>query len=87
MLRRQAEWLAQHRSAKVAIEGHADERGTREYNLALGDRRAFAVSRYLLTLGVLPEQIVKVVSYGKERPDALGTDESAWRLNRRIPPR
>lgn len=66
----------------VTIEGHADERGTREYNLALGDRRAVAVKKYLVGLGLSPNQMT-TISYGKERPAVEGHDESAWAKNRR----
>ena len=64
------------------IEGHADERGTREYNLALGDRRANATKDYLVALGINPSRI-KTISYGKERPAAIGSNETAWAQNRR----
>lgn len=77
---------AQYLSANggnVVLEGHADERGTREYNLALGERRAEAVARYLTVLGVTGQQI-ETVSYGEERPASLGHDESSWSLNRRV---
>ncbi len=66
----------------MTIEGHADERGTREYNLALGDRRATAVRNYLVALGVDPNRIV-TISYGKERPALVGNNEAAWSQNRR----
>jgi len=66
----------------VVIEGHADERGSEEYNLALGERRAEAVRRYLEALGVAESQL-RIVSYGESKPAALGSDEAAWRLNRR----
>lgn len=69
-------------SYKIKIEGHADERGTRDYNLALGQRRAEAVKTYLLNAGIAVERIT-VVSYGKERPLALGSDDYAWSRNRR----
>ena len=68
---------------KVVLEGHADERGTREYNLALGERRAESVERYLTVLGVSSSQI-ETVSYGEERPASLGHDDSSWSLNRRV---
>ena len=77
-----ARYLAEHPSASVTIEGHADERGTREYNMALGERRAKAVKRLLVAMGASADQI-SVISYGEERPAALGHDESAWALNRR----
>jgi len=68
---------------RVVLEGHADERGTREYNLALGERRAESIERYLTVLGVSGNQ-VETVSYGEERPASLGHDESSWSLNRRV---
>lgn len=78
----QAAWLARNPAARVTIEGHCDERGTREYNLALGDRRANAAKNYLAAKGVDAGRIT-TISYGKERPLALGSDESAWAQNRR----
>ncbi|KQN91911.1 hypothetical protein ASE90_03880 [Sphingomonas sp. Leaf67] len=78
----QAQWLARYPNVRVTIEGHCDERGTREYNLALGDRRANAASSYLATRGISPSRIT-TISYGKERPLALGSDEGAWAQNRR----
>ena len=66
----------------ISIEGHCDERGTREYNLALGERRANAAKDYLVQLGINPSRI-KTISYGKERPVALGSSEGAWAQNRR----
>ncbi len=81
-LRRQAAWLNVNADARVTIEGHADERGTREYNLALGDRRASATRGYLIAVGIDESRIDKT-SYGKERPVALGSDPSAWSQNRR----
>jgi peptidoglycan-associated lipoprotein len=78
----QATWLKQYPNVRVTIEGHADERGTRDYNLALGERRANAAKNYLATLGIDAGRI-STISYGKERPDALGSDESAWARNRR----
>jgi peptidoglycan-associated lipoprotein len=77
-----ADYLANNTQVSFTLEGHADERGTREYNLALGERRADAVRRLLIANGVSPAQ-VRVVSYGEERPAVLGHDESAWSLNRR----
>lgn len=68
---------------RVVLEGHADERGTREYNMALGERRAQAVQRYLVLQGVSPAQL-EPVSYGEERPMVMGHDESAWSQNRRV---
>jgi peptidoglycan-associated lipoprotein len=82
VLASQARWLAQYPQVRVTIEGHADERGTRDYNLALGERRANAARNYLASLGVDPSRIM-VVSYGKERPIALGSDEASWAQNRR----
>jgi peptidoglycan-associated lipoprotein len=78
----QAAWLARYPAVQVTIEGHADERGTREYNLALGDRRANAAKNYLAARGVSSSRMT-VISYGKERPDALGSDEDSWARNRR----
>ena len=78
----QATWLLRNTAVRVTIEGHADERGTRDYNLALGDRRANAAKNYLEARGV-PASRMTVISYGKERPEALGSDESAWAQNRR----
>ena len=82
MLKRIAMWMQQNPAVQLRIAGHADERGTREYNLALGERRAAAVRGYLASLGV-PAQHVDTVSYGKERPVAVGSDETAWAKNRR----
>ncbi|WP_353228356.1 peptidoglycan-associated lipoprotein Pal [Novosphingobium sp.] len=82
ILRSQAQWLARYPNRSVTIEGHCDERGTREYNLALGERRANAAKNYLVGLGVDAGR-VSTVSYGKERPVALGSDEAAWARNRR----
>lgn len=82
MLAAHAAYLAQHPDAQMTIEGHADERGSREYNIGLGERRARAVRDLMVLQGVAPRQLT-LVSYGEERPDALGHDESAWRLNRR----
>jgi peptidoglycan-associated lipoprotein len=78
----QAAWLRANSTVRVTIEGHADERGTRDYNLALGDRRANAAKNYLAAQGVDPSRM-SVISWGKERPEALGSDESAWAQNRR----
>ncbi|NOX77189.1 MAG: peptidoglycan-associated lipoprotein Pal [Gammaproteobacteria bacterium] len=78
-----AEYLTSHSDASLTLEGHADERGTREYNIALGERRAIAVQRLLTLQGVAASQM-RTVSYGEERPAALGHDEEAWRLNRRV---
>jgi|JI91814CRNA_FD_contig_31_3390558_length_589_multi_6_in_0_out_0_1 peptidoglycan-associated lipoprotein len=81
-LERQATWLNQHADINVVVEGHADERGTREYNLALGERRANAAKNVLVAAGVNASRIT-VISYGKERPAVLGADEGAWAQNRR----
>ncbi len=77
-----AEWMQANPAVVVVIEGHADERGTREYNLALGERRANSARNYLLALGVQPNR-VGVVSFGKERPAVVGSNEYAWAQNRR----
>lgn len=82
VLRKQAAWLNVHPNVNATVEGHADERGTREYNLALGERRASAVRGYFTALGIAGDRIRKV-SYGKERPEVLGSDEAAWSQNRR----
>ena len=81
-LERQAAWLQKYPSVTVTVEGHCDERGTREYNLALGERRASAVKNYLEALGVNGNRIT-TVSYGKERPEVQGSSEEAWAQNRR----
>jgi peptidoglycan-associated lipoprotein len=77
-----AAWLKANPGAKLLIEGHCDERGTAEYNLALGERRAKAVKDFLVTAGI-PADRVSTISYGEERPFVLGHDESAWKWNRR----
>ena len=82
ILERQAAWMQQHSSVRVQVEGHADERGTREYNLALGQRRANAARDVLIAGGVAGGRIT-TISYGKDRPAALGSDEAAWAQNRR----
>lgn len=81
-LQTQAQWLSRYPAKRVTLEGHADERGTRDYNLALGERRANAAKNYLVSLGIEPARI-STVSYGKERPVALGSDEESWAKNRR----
>jgi peptidoglycan-associated lipoprotein len=81
-LDRQAAWLKRYPSVRVTLEGHCDERGTREYNMALGARRANAARAYLVALGVESGRI-QTVSYGAERPAVLGTGESVWSQNRR----
>ena len=82
VLQRQAQWLAQYPGTRITVEGHADERGTRDYNLALGERRANSAKNFLVSIGVDASRI-QTVSYGKERPSALGSDEQAWAQNRR----
>ncbi|BFM48256.1 peptidoglycan-associated lipoprotein Pal [Marinomonas sp. THO17] len=82
-LAKHAEFLVANPDASVVLEGHADERGTREYNMALGERRAKAVSRYLTIQGVAASQI-ETVSFGEEVPVAFGHDAEAWQLNRRV---
>jgi peptidoglycan-associated lipoprotein len=81
-LQRQAQWLAKYPNVTVTVEGHCDDRGTREYNLALGERRASSVRNALVALGVQAGRI-KTISYGKERPAVLGDNEAAWAQNRR----
>jgi peptidoglycan-associated lipoprotein len=81
-LERQAAWLRQFPQARFMIEGHADERGTREYNLALGARRATAARDALVGLGI-PANRLATISYGKERPAVVGSNEAAWNQNRR----
>lgn len=82
ILGRQASWLQRYPSVRVTIEGHCDERGTREYNLALGARRANAVKEYLVSQGVSAAR-VETVSYGKERPICTDSNEACWAQNRR----
>ncbi len=82
VLNQQAAWLKRFPQARVTVQGHADERGTREYNLALGNRRAVAVQRYLVSQGIEAAR-VQTISYGKECPRAVGTGEAAWSQNRR----
>lgn len=81
-LRRQAAWLAANPGVSITIEGHCDERGTRDYNIALGSRRADAAKNFLAAQGV-PVSRMSTVSYGKERPEALGSDETSYSQNRR----
>ena len=78
----QANWLDENPSKYILIEGHCDERGTREYNLALGERRSDATRNYLTSMGISPDRI-STVTFGKERPDVEGSYEDAWHLNRR----
>ena len=81
-LRKQAAWLRKNSDITIVLEGHADERGTREYNLALGERRANAAKDYLMTYGISSNRI-SVISYGKERPIDSGSNPLAWSKNRR----
>jgi len=81
-LQKQATWLKTYPQYRFVVEGHCDERGTREYNLALGERRAAAVKNYLVALGIDANRM-QTISYGKERPAVLGDDEAAWAQNRR----
>ena len=81
-LRKQATWMRKNKDVTVTVEGHADERGTREYNLALGERRANAAKDYLMTYGISSDRI-SVLSYGKERPVDSGSNPLAWSKNRR----
>ncbi|MEM9468918.1 MAG: peptidoglycan-associated lipoprotein Pal [Pseudomonadota bacterium] len=78
----QARWLNTYPGLNITVEGHADERGTREYNLALGERRANSVKNYLISVGVDPRRLT-TISYGKEQPEAIGNDPSSWAQNRR----
>ncbi|MDB0032050.1 peptidoglycan-associated lipoprotein Pal [Alphaproteobacteria bacterium] len=78
----QVAWLMQYSDTNITIEGHADERGTREYNLALGDKRAFAVYSYLAQAGIDTNRM-EYISWGKERPEVIGSDETAYSQNRR----
>ena len=82
ILQSQAQWLARYPNLRITIEGHCDERGTRDYNLALGERRANSAKSYLASLGVNPARI-QTVSYGKERPQAVGSNEQSYAQNRR----
>jgi peptidoglycan-associated lipoprotein len=81
-LEKQAAWLGRYTNFPITIEGHADERGTREYNIALGARRASAAREYLVSRGI-PAKRIKTISYGKERPVAVCNDISCWSQNRR----
>jgi peptidoglycan-associated lipoprotein len=81
ILQRQSEWLKRYSQVSVTIEGHCDERGTREYNLALGERRAQAVKNVLVALGISAGRI-QTISYGKERPIVVGSDEAGYAQNR-----
>ncbi|MDD9901377.1 MAG: peptidoglycan-associated lipoprotein Pal [Alphaproteobacteria bacterium] len=79
---RLAQWLGSYGNVALMVEGHADERGTREYNLALGEKRAMSVRNYLIALGVSPSRI-QTISYGKERPAVVGSGDTSWAQNRR----
>lgn len=81
-LNKQAAWMKRYGSVKVTIEGHADERGTREYNLALGERRANSIKNYLVSQGITADRLA-TVSFGKERPAAVGSGDAIWSQNRR----
>ena len=81
-LERQAAWLKKYPDVRIQVEGHCDERGTREFNLALGERRANAAKNYLVALGISASRL-STISYGKERPAVLGSNEAAWAQNRR----
>jgi len=82
ILKDQVSWLQAYPATAVVIEGHCDERGTREYNLALGERRANAIKNYLVSQGVAPSRI-STISYGKEKPEDVGSNDAAWAANRR----
>ena len=82
ILQTQVKWLKKHNEVNVIVQGYCDERGTREYNLALGERRANAVKQYLISQGIAADRI-STISYGKERPAVLGNNEAAWAQNRR----
>ena len=82
ILTKQSDWLKKNGNVTVTVEGHCDERGTREYNLALGERRATSVKNVLVALGI-PANRVSTISYGKERPAVVGSTEAAWAQNRR----
>jgi peptidoglycan-associated lipoprotein len=81
ILQRQAQWLQRYAQVRITIEGHCDERGTREYNLALGERRAQAVKKVLVALGI-PSARIQTISYGKDRPIVVGSDEAGYAQNR-----
>jgi len=82
ILDKKVAWLRKHPDIKIIIEGHCDERGSNEYNLALGERRANSAKEYLVNAGIDPDRI-HTISYGEERPLALGSDEASWAINRR----
>ena len=82
LLQDQVAWLKQHSDVSIIVEGHCDERGTREYNLALGEKRAQSVKNYLISLGISTDRVT-TISYGKERPAVIGSNDGAWAQNRR----
>ena len=82
LLQDQVAWLKQYSNVSIIIEGHCDERGTREYNLALGEKRAQSVKNYIINLGISTDR-VSTISYGKERPAVVGSNDGAWAQNRR----
>tara|TARA_Y100000996_G_scaffold335695_1_gene272205 strand:+ start:150 stop:674 length:525 start_codon:yes stop_codon:yes gene_type:complete len=82
LLQDQVAWLKQYSDVSVIVEGHCDERGTREYNLALGEKRAQSVKNYIISLGISSDR-VSTISYGKERPAVIGSNDGAWAQNRR----
>ena len=82
LLQDQVAWLKQYSNVSIIVEGHCDERGTREYNLALGEKRAQSVKNYLISLGISSDR-VSTISYGKERPSVVGSNDGAWAQNRR----
>ena len=82
LLQDQVAWLKQHSNVSIIVEGHCDERGTREYNLALGEKRAQSVKNYLISLGISTDRVT-TISYGKERPAVIGSNDGAWAQNRR----
>ena len=82
LLQDQVAWLKQYSDVSVIIEGHCDERGTREYNLALGEKRAQSAKNYLISLGISADRVT-TISYGKERPAVVGSNDGAWAQNRR----
>jgi len=83
VLHRNADWLLKHSQVEILLEGHCDERGTFEYNMALGEKRAESSLNYLISLGIKPER-VKIISYGKTRPEVKGVDEESHYQNRRV---
>ena len=82
LLQDQVAWLKQYSNVSIIVEGHCDERGTREYNLALGEKRAQSVKNYIISLGISSDRL-STISYGKERPAVIGSNDGAWAQNRR----